>query len=248
MSRIAPAHIDMVLRDMRQAGRASSYRLKALQIINGTFKLAIRQRRLVHNPCDLIEEKPSPGSRKRVQPVSEQVFGSIVRLMPSERDRVFVWWLAYTGSRPVEALMLRVADVNLTSRKVIMQTAKGHDGRDRTRVVGLATRLVEVLEPYVEGRDLEEALFPHSFEDPFEPLNYPSWRNNVWNPVRKKLGIAATPYTLRHTCASWLLAKGATIVDLQEWMGHTKASTTSDIYTHLLDPDQHADRLAALLD
>jgi len=43
-----------------------------------------------------------------------------------------------------------------------------------------------------------------------------------------------TFHDLRHSCASWLLHKGATIKDIQEILGHTNMSTTSDIYSHVV--------------
>ena len=40
-------------------------------------------------------------------------------------------------------------------------------------------------------------------------------------------------HDLRHTCASLLYKKGRGLKEIQEWLGHSDISTTSDIYTHL---------------
>lgn len=40
-------------------------------------------------------------------------------------------------------------------------------------------------------------------------------------------------HDLRHTCASLLLAKGCSMKDIQEWLGHSDYSTTANIYSHL---------------
>jgi integrase len=245
MGSINASDIEELLRQMKKAGRSSSYRRKAYQIIDGTFKLAITQRRLTFNPCTAVTSVPSPSPRRKVKPVSETDIRALLARLPSERDRVLVLWLAYTGTRPVEALGLTVGDVNLQRRRVTVLTAKGHDDQERSRTLGIAAPLYEVLVPYLNGRGADESLF--AAEDGGD-LNYPSWRLNTWHPACAAAGLGKIrPYDLRHTCASMLLARGATMVDLQVWMGHTKASTTSDIYTHLLDEDQHADRLAALL-
>ena len=40
-------------------------------------------------------------------------------------------------------------------------------------------------------------------------------------------------HDLRHNCASLLYANGVSMKEIQEWLGHSDISTTSNIYTHL---------------
>lgn len=40
-------------------------------------------------------------------------------------------------------------------------------------------------------------------------------------------------HALRHSCASLLYAHGVSLKEIQEWLGHSDISTTSNIYTHL---------------
>jgi integrase len=50
-----------------------------------------------------------------------------------------------------------------------------------------------------------------------------------------RAGVARlTVHQLRHQCASLLIAAGADIKQVQHFLGHSRASVTLDIYTHLL--------------
>ena len=40
-------------------------------------------------------------------------------------------------------------------------------------------------------------------------------------------------HDLRHFCASLLYSHGVSLKEIQEWLGHSDISTTSNIYTHL---------------
>lgn len=40
-------------------------------------------------------------------------------------------------------------------------------------------------------------------------------------------------HDLRHSCASLLYANGVALKEIQEWLGRSDISTTSNIYTHL---------------
>ncbi len=62
-----------------------------------------------------------------------------------------------------------------------------------------------------------------------------------------KLGLeGVTPHTLRHTAGSLALASGASVVTVQKLLGHRNATTTMNVYSHMLPDD--FDNLSAAMD
>ncbi|PHK50631.1 site-specific recombinase [Staphylococcus edaphicus] len=61
--------------------------------------------------------------------------------------------------------------------------------------------------------------------------------SKVFKKAKEKLNIAdeITPYSLRHTHASYLISKGISIEYISKRLGHASISITLDVYTHLLD-------------
>jgi integrase len=77
--------------------------------------------------------------------------------------------------------------------------------------------------------------------------------------IRATAGLRADPaplpdglrfYDLRHTCASLLIAQGASVKAVQAQLGHTTASITLDTYGHLFpsEMDTFGDRLELVRD
>jgi site-specific recombinase XerD len=62
------------------------------------------------------------------------------------------------------------------------------------------------------------------------------WMNREWGRVRAKMQMNEDPqfipYVRRHTCASRLVQRGASLQVVQEWMGHKSIKVTLR-YAHL---------------
>ena len=60
--------------------------------------------------------------------------------------------------------------------------------------------------------------------------------------VEAKSGVKLTPHTLRRTLATELIARNSTIPDVQEQLGHSKASTLLEHYAKAADAQQRRKR------
>ncbi|MFW7414712.1 tyrosine-type recombinase/integrase [Demequina sp. SO4-18] len=57
----------------------------------------------------------------------------------------------------------------------------------------------------------------------------PEWRV----PATEPLGKRPRPHDCRHSCASWLIARGVTLPVVQQYLGHESIKTTVDRYGHI---------------
>src|SRR4051794_21842754 len=86
------------------------------------------------------------------------------------------------------------------------------------------------------------------------PLLRSNVRARILRPATDKAGLGGCDrptlrtHDLRHTFASLLIATGASVVFVAAQMGHAKPTVTLDVYAHLFDARDHADKLAAILE
>ena len=56
-----------------------------------------------------------------------------------------------------------------------------------------------------------------------------------WKRIVKNAGVGHFRFLdLRHAAATYLFAAGAPLMAISAFLGHTRASTTTDVYAHLL--------------
>jgi integrase len=81
------------------------------------------------------------------------------------------------------------------------------------------------------------------------PMDYARFRARVWRPAVEGSGLDLSLrfHDLRHTCASWLIARGGTARAVMAWMGHSTVKVTFDRYGHLF-PHELEDLAASLAD
>ena len=149
----------------------------------------------------------------------------MVEACPSLRDRVVILLLFTTGLRVSELVSLKRDDVDLEKRSI---RVRGKGGKER--VVYFPEALVPLLRAYIgELPDDAEYLFPSVGGH----MHY----TTVERIVRKAAESAGlrkkvTPHVLRHSFATYSLAMGLDLREIQELLGHSSLSTTQ-VYAHV---------------
>lgn len=224
--------------------------VQAHGIVKQILTYAVRTKRLAVNPADGIE-RPRVVYRRDTALTHAQV----AALVEAAGDAgPIVLALAYTGLRFGELAALRVADVDLKQRRILVSkaiaqvtgvglvedTTKTHQLRS---VPILTSALVDTLTAAVEGRQPGEYLFPAPGGGPMRNSFF-RWRFDRACEGAGLTGISIK--TLRHSAGSLALASGASLPTASRLLGHAKVSTTADVYSHMLDGDY--DSLAAAMD
>ena len=158
----------------------------------------------------------------------------------SRRDANILELLYATGLRVSELVSLNVQDIDF-QESYIRCWGKG----SKERIVYAHAKAMGGLQEYLAGPRM--SLVGDNKDEPALFVNHRGERLTrqwVWTILKtygKKAGLdqKITPHTLRHSFATHLLQKGASLRHVQELLGHSSISTTQ-VYTHLTD--QHLEQ------
>ena len=138
--------------------------------------------------------------------------------------------LSYSaGLRVSEALSLRVRDIDIEEKTVMIRGGKG--GKDRVTV--LSEKLVDGIVSISALKEPTSLLFESERGGKLSTVT----AQKIFTVALKKAGInkPATFHSLRHSFATHLLENGTDVRYVQELLGHANIRTTQ-IYTHLTNP------------
>lgn len=147
-----------------------------------------------------------------------------------ERDKAILELLYATGIRCSELIAIQLKDVDFTQNTIIVQGK-----RKKERVVIFGNTCHDRLRHYLKHeRKAAEDMYEYLF------LNYKDQQLTTRSIQRicgmfsqfLSSGKRITPHVLRHSCATHLLQRGASLVDVQRLLGHESLATT-ERYTHV---------------
>ena len=137
--------------------------------------------------------------------------------------------MAYTGCRNHELTDIRVQDVDIAQQSVIINAGKGELGR----ICPVTGECVEELVEYLRERkgNPEDWLFVtkrHGHQLQTQDIR------KIVRTVATRAGIATRvwPHLFRHSLATDMLERGASVYSIQAILGHAYVSTTMDYYLH----------------
>ncbi len=225
--------------DFKSSSRARIHS-SLMQYYNFELKLG----NIVNNPLEFVE-KPNI-NRNLPNILTEEDIDkllSYIRKGASKSDslakkrkkikiKCLIEILYSTGLRVSELINLKVQDINITKRTLVVF---GKGGKERNAY--FTTKAAKSIKSWLEiNPQIENYLFPshgvsgHITRDSI---------NKILAEVSVQLGFKKSqlsPHKLRHAFATHMLTKGADIRVIQQLLWHSNISTT-EIYTHILDTE-----------
>ena len=259
MSRITQLHVEAWMKAMtkpgprRKKGLAASTRRTRYNYVRMAFLAAVKARVIRQDPtAGITPPRVAKAEGKLRIPTPEQVGAAL--LAAPDHFHAFLAVCAFAGLRLGEAAGLQLGDVDFLRRTMSIQ--RQIQGQVNSKAIEVSPKYESARTVYLPD-DLVSVLAGHLEKQP--PMGEERWlfslngyvynRNsagNQWRSLRAKVGMEAyTLHDLRHFFASGLIADGCDVVTVQHALGHSSASITLNVYSHLWPKAEDRTRAAA---
>lgn len=255
---LRPSHVQHWVKVMsqpaptRKSGLAPSTMRTRYNYVHMALRAAVVDRIIRADPsAGIALPRTRKSSAAMTIPTTEDVGRALS--VASVWFRPFVAVCGFAGLRLGEAAGLHLADVDFLRRTVSVQRqVQGETAATSAavapkygseRVVYVPTELLAILSEHVGRLGIQsgEWLLPNGGR----PFNRNS-AGEQWRRIRAAAGLTDfTLHDLRHFYASGLIASGCDVVTVQRALGHSSATITLGVYSHLWPTAEDRTRAAA---
>lgn len=241
LDEITALDIERLVSRLRRKGLSDGSIRNAVVPLKALLRWAVRRGVIEHDPSTAVT-LPGRSRATSVRALLDDELAALMDALPPD-GRLVVDLLASTGLRASEAMGLRWKHVDFGNRRITVEIrrhgrniAPPKTGTSR-RMVPISERLVTLLREELARQDAP----PEGFvllSPRGKPLDHHNFMRRTFDPARREAGLEwAGLHTLRHTCATRLIRKGATALQVQRWLGHSSVAFTMETYVHLDDGD-----------
>jgi integrase len=253
LSSITAANIQSFLNSLTKKGYSPRSVAYVRAILRTALEQAVRWNTLLRNPAGrgmLTLPRQQRREMRALGPDQAQAF-----IREAESDPWFALWslLITTGLRPGEACGLQWADLEgnrLTVRRGLVWRYRGAWSLEEPktskarRTVILPDMTIRALREH-RRRQAEQRLAagPHYLAQDFifadasgGPMDIRALVRPHFDPILRRAGLQRIRlYDLRHSAATLLLSAGVHVKVASEMLGHSTATLTLDVYSHVLE-------------
>ena len=237
-----------------------------LRVLSPIMALAVDDGMVKANPVARIKTADTDAASPEVRVLTAEQVASLANEV-GPHYRTLIWFAAYSGCRAGEIGALRVKDLDLLHRRVLVRESlsdvNGHlhfvapKTKAGRRAVALPIFLVDLLVEEMAGKAPDDLVFPGPQGGPRRHGNFmrrifraavKRLANSLGHPEWPEEFAKVRFHDLRHTCASMLIAQGMQPLAVSRHLGHSSISITFDRYGHLFpnEQDKLSDALQAV--
>ena len=234
-------------------GLSGNTALKHHQIIYTSLKYAVDNDLIRKNPCETV-------TRPRKQRAEHDFYNAdeLIRLLTvttGDPLETVIYLTVWHGLRREETLGLKWSNVDFLERIIRINTTvvRAKQGGKLVCVERQQTKsetsnrvlcMSETVENYLKQVKQQQAYNKEMCGNCYTDSDYvctntmgvliqPDYVTSRFNKVLKKNGLRHIRFhDIRHSTASFMLANGFGMKEIQEYLGHANFSFTADVYTH----------------
>ena len=245
-------NINAFYRYLTEQGLKGTSQQRYHSVLHLAFKTAVKRRIIPANPVDQADRpksKPFIASYYNADEMKK-----LLEIAEKDELHLVILLTAYYGLRRSEVLGLKWSAIDFTDKKIAIRhkvleesgEIHGYDvmkTKSSYRTLPLIPVVEEALRNQISFRDEMKKAFRKGYCTDYEEyictdalgrLYRPDYVSEHFALLLKNNGLRHIRFhELRHSCASLLLAKKVPMKMIQEWLGHSDISTTSNIYSHL---------------
>lgn len=167
-------------------------------------------------------------------------FNAFIKAVDDFTYKMFFTFMFYCGTRPGEAMALKFSDIK-SGYVIINKTMNSHGNREVGTPKTLTSNRKILLDKFLlKNLTLLKQKYIERFGNKpdyyifggIKPLNPTTINRRKFDACKKANIRPITLHQFRHSHATLLLQNGIVINEVSRRLGHSKVSTTLDIYTH----------------
>ncbi len=205
-------------------------------LLKSTFDYAAREEKIGYSPCNLIQLPKKKTATVKIW--TDEEF-AIFRKATKDHRYKCLFILGLLGLRKSEVVGLQVEDVDFIKKTIHIQhqymyhsTGQKLESHTKTkssnRILPLNDEIAEMLKIHIGDRSTGHVFLTEKGTPLTGAAYAESFRKLVANQAVKYINL----HKLRHVRASQMSAKNISPRTIADWLGHSQANMSLDVYAH----------------
>lgn len=215
-----------------------------LSVLSQIFKFGVLNGYVETNVCDNVNIPRNLPKTSYAMPTEDDINVALSSI--DKHFGLYAYMAITTGMRREELLALTFDDIDFKEKIIHITKAVVFEGNNpviskpKTKASMRSIIIPEQLVKVLKSKNTGGYIFKNTTNENM-PMTLQMFRR-AYARYQKESGIKVTSHSLRHGYATILYDANIDIKQAQKQLGHSKINTTMDIYTHISESRQEANR------